>query len=57
MSRLSSHVARRVLVQTLVDLRDLRDPLLALCVLERENLFVRPVEMERDVRYLLVQPL
>jgi hypothetical protein len=30
---------------------------LALGVFEREYLFVRPVKVKRDVRYLLIEPL
>jgi hypothetical protein len=43
-------------VEPPVDLRDLLDPTLPLGVLEPENLLVPPVEVIRDVRYLLVEP-
>jgi hypothetical protein len=48
---------RLLFVEPPVDLRDLLDPTLPLGVLEPENLLVRPVEVIRDVRYLLVEPL
>ena len=48
---------RRTLVETLVDLGDLRDPTLALGMLERQDLVVRPVKVIGNVRYLLVEPL
>jgi hypothetical protein len=46
-----------LLVQARVDADDLRDPALPLTMLERQNLRVRPIEVKRDIRYLLVQPL
>jgi hypothetical protein len=41
----------------LIDLCDLGDPALALGVLQRQNLFVRPMKVIGDVRYLLIEPL
>jgi hypothetical protein len=46
-----------LLVEALIDLCDLRDPALALCVLQRKDLFVRPMKVIGDVRYLLIEPL
>jgi hypothetical protein len=55
------HASKRrsahLLVEALIDLSDLRDPALALGVLQRKNLFVRPMKVIGDVRYLLVEPL
>jgi hypothetical protein len=47
----------RALIESLVDLRDLRDPSLTLGVLERQDLVVRPVKVIGNVRYLLIEPL
>jgi hypothetical protein len=47
----------RLLVEPAVDAGDLFHPTLPVAVLQRQDLLVRPVEMKRDVRYLLVQPL
>jgi hypothetical protein len=46
-----------LLVEALVYLGDLLDPALSLAVLQREDFFVRPVKVKRDVRYLLIEPL
>ena len=45
------------LVESVVDLCYFRNPALALAVLQREDLLVRPMKVERHVRYLLVEPL
>jgi hypothetical protein len=44
-------------IEPLVDLRDLSDPALALGVFQRQNLFVRPVKVIGNIRYLLIEPL
>src|SRR5215472_17119783 len=44
-------------VQLPVYPRDLRDPSLALEVIERHDLFVRPVQVVSNEGYLLVQPV
>jgi hypothetical protein len=44
-------------IETLVDLRDLRNPALALGMFQRQNLFVRPVKVISNIRYLLIEPL
>ena len=46
-----------LIIESLVDLRDLGDPSLALAVFEREELIVRPVKVICNVRYLLIEPL
>jgi hypothetical protein len=46
-----------LLVEAMIDLCDLRDPALTLGVLQRKNLFVRPMKVISNVRYLLVEPL
>jgi len=46
-----------LLVEALVDLRDFAHPALSLAVLQREDLFVRPVKVKGYVRYLLIEPL
>jgi hypothetical protein len=43
-------------VQPPVDARDLFHPATARAVFEREQVVVRPVEVEGYVRYLLVEP-
>jgi hypothetical protein len=47
----------RLLVEPVVDLCDLGDPALTFGMIERQDLFVRPVKMVRHIRYLLVEPL
>jgi hypothetical protein len=47
----------RLLIEALIDLRNLHDPALTLGVLQRQNLFVRPVKVIRNVGYLLIEPL
>jgi hypothetical protein len=49
--------AAHLLIEALIDLRNLHDPALALSVLQRQNLFVRPVKVISNVRYLLIEPL
>jgi len=44
-------------IEAPVDLCDLGDPTLALGVLERQDFFVRPVKVIRNIRYLLIEPL
>jgi hypothetical protein len=44
-------------IQSPVDLGNFVHPALALTVFQRQHLFVRPVKMKRDIRYLLVEPL
>jgi hypothetical protein len=39
-----------------IDLCDLHHPALALVMLDRQDLFVRPVKVIRNVRYLLIEP-
>jgi hypothetical protein len=46
-----------LIVESLVDLRDLGDPSLSLAVFKREDLIVRPVKVIGNVRYLLIEPL
>jgi hypothetical protein len=46
-----------LVVETLVDLGNLGNPTLALSVLERHDLLVRPMKVIRNVRYLLIEPL
>jgi hypothetical protein len=41
----------------MVDFGYLGDPALTLAVFERHDLFVRPVKVICDVRYLLIEPL
>src|SRR5512138_1057798 len=56
----SPRAARRFvrrLVQRLVGPRDLGDPALALAMIERHHLIVGPVQIARDVRYLLEDPV
>jgi hypothetical protein len=53
----SNQSAACLLVEALIDLCDLCDPALALGVLQRKNLFVRPMKVIGDVRYLLIEPL
>ncbi len=43
--------------QSLIDLADLVNPLVALAMLEIEDIVERPVEVIRDVSYLLVKRL
>jgi hypothetical protein len=50
-------VTLALLVEAPVDLGDFRDPTLALAVLQRQHLRVRPMKMECDIRYLLIEPL
>ena len=45
------------LVQPLVDLCDLAYPGLTFEMLQPENLFVRPVKVKCDIRYLFIEPL
>jgi hypothetical protein len=45
------------LVQPFVDSRNLSNPALPLAVVHRHDLAVRPVEVIRQVRYLLAQTL
>ena len=47
----------RLLIEALIDLRNLHDPALALGVLQGQNLFVRPMKVIGNVGYLLVEPL
>jgi len=49
--------AFKLFVKTLVDPGYLGDPALALAVFERHDLFVRPVKVIGNVRYLLIEPL
>jgi hypothetical protein len=49
--------ALRLVIEASIDLGDLRDPALALAMLEPQDLCVRPVEMKGNVRYLLIEPL
>lgn len=44
-------------VESLVDFADFIHPLLTFSMFERENLFMRPVEVICNVRYLFVEPL
>jgi len=53
----SQTTAAHLRIKALIDLRNLHDPALALGVLQRQNLFVRPVKVIGNVGYLLVQPL
>lgn len=46
-----------LVVEALVDFRDLLDPALALKVVQFENLCVRPVKVISNIRYLLIEPL
>jgi hypothetical protein len=48
--------SRRLFVEAPIDPGDLLHPLLALLMLERQDLFMWPVEMIGNVRYLLVEP-
>jgi hypothetical protein len=50
-------LGRRLLIEPPIDPGDLGDPLLALAMLQLQNLVVWPVEMIGDVGYLLEQPL
>jgi len=50
-------IALQLLVEAPVDLGDFRDPALALAVLQRQDLRVRPMKVECHIRYLLVEPL
>src|SRR5262249_14063916 len=45
------------LVQRFVGPRDLGDPALALAMIERHHLVVGPVQIARDIRYLLEDPV
>jgi len=56
-SNASQTTAAHLLIEALIDLRNLHDPALALGVLQRQNLFVRPVKVIRNVGYLLIEPL
>jgi hypothetical protein len=51
-----SHSAH-LLVEALINLGDFCNPALALRMVQRQNLFVRPVKMIGNVGYLLIQPL
>jgi hypothetical protein len=53
----SKITAAHLLIEALVDLRNLPDPALAFGVLQRQELFVRPVKVIRNVGYLLIEPL
>lgn len=44
-------------VEAEIDFGNLRHPALALCVLQHQDLVVRPVKVKRDIRYLLIEPL
>jgi hypothetical protein len=46
-----------VVVQAPVDAGNLIDPTLAVAMLQREDLIVRPMKMKCDIRYLLIEPL
>jgi hypothetical protein len=48
---------RGLLVESPVDFGYLVNPALPFAVLQRKDLFVRPVKVKGDVRYLLVEPL
>jgi len=50
-------VALQLLVEAPIDLGDFRYPALALAMLQRQNLPVRPMKVECHIRYLLVEPL
>jgi hypothetical protein len=49
--------ALSLFVESPVDLGNLSDPPLALAVLQRQDLLVRPVKVKCDIRYLLIEPL
>jgi hypothetical protein len=44
-------------VEALIDLRDLGDPMLAVGMFQRQYFLVRPVKVISNVRYLLIEPL
>jgi len=46
-----------LLVQTSIDLADFQHPPAPFAMVERQQLFVRPVKMKGNVRYLLIEPL
>jgi hypothetical protein len=56
-ARASSYLIVGALRGARVELGDFRHPALALGVLQRHYLFVRPVKVKSDVRYLLIEPL
>jgi hypothetical protein len=49
--------AAHLLIEALIDLRNLQNPALALSMLQSKNLFVRPVKVISNVRYLFIEPL
>jgi len=57
MGRCHSFRAGPLLVQLLVDFSDLCYPSMAFSVLQRQDFFVRPVKVIRNVRYLFIEPL
>src|SRR5262249_37221324 len=50
-------LALGLLIEAPVDAGDFRDPALALAMVQRQNLLVRPMKVIRHIRYLLVEPL
>ena len=46
-----------LVIETLVDLCDLLHPTLALRMIQRQDLLMRPVKVVRNIRYLLIEPL
>jgi hypothetical protein len=49
--------AAHLFIEALIDLGNFRDPALAFGVLQSQNLFVRPVKVIGNIRYLLIEPL
>jgi hypothetical protein len=47
----------RLIIQALVDTPNLSHPTLPLAVLHLHDLVIRPVQMVRNIRYLLVQAI
>jgi len=53
----STTKALLLVIETLVDPGNFSYPTLALGMFQRQNLFVRPMKVIRNVRYLLIEPL
>jgi hypothetical protein len=51
---ISKRNSAHLLIEALIDLRNLRNPALALGVLQCQDLLVRPVKVISNVRYLLI---